>query len=203
MFVAVPPVIVPTFAVESSSTRPSRISEIARAAAAIAERPSSGMHAGVRRAAVERHLERLRVRRAEDHDADRRRLVVDVADARAQPRVVERVGADEADLLLRREEQLDAGVRPALGEHAPRRLEHRRDGRLVVGAEDRPGRVPDDAVLDHRLDRRGRRHGVEVRAEEERLAVGGRLEPRVEVPHRRADPRPGVVLVDARPQSRR
>ena len=42
MFVAVPPAIVPTFAVESSSTRPSRNSEIARAAAAIAERPSSG-----------------------------------------------------------------------------------------------------------------------------------------------------------------
>ena len=42
MFVAVPPWIVPTFAVESSSTRPSRISEIARAAARIAERPSSG-----------------------------------------------------------------------------------------------------------------------------------------------------------------
>ena len=42
MFPAVPPVIVPTFAVDSSSTRPSRNSEIARAAAAIAERPSSG-----------------------------------------------------------------------------------------------------------------------------------------------------------------
>ena len=42
MFAAVPPVIVPTFAVDSSSTRPRRISAIARAAAAIAERPSSG-----------------------------------------------------------------------------------------------------------------------------------------------------------------
>ena len=42
MFVAVPPPIVPTFAVEISSTRPRRISAIARAAAAIAERPSSG-----------------------------------------------------------------------------------------------------------------------------------------------------------------
>ena len=42
MFPAVPPVIVPTFAVVSSSIRPSRRSAIARAAAAIAERPSSG-----------------------------------------------------------------------------------------------------------------------------------------------------------------
>ena len=36
-----------------------------------------------------------------------------------------------------------------------RRLEHRRDGGLVVGAENRPGRVAHDAVLDNRLDRRG------------------------------------------------
>jgi len=42
MFPAVPPWIVPTFAVVSSSTRPRRRSAIARAAAAIAERPSSG-----------------------------------------------------------------------------------------------------------------------------------------------------------------
>ncbi len=40
--VAVPPEIVPTFAVVSSSRRPSFISEIAAAAAAIALRPSSG-----------------------------------------------------------------------------------------------------------------------------------------------------------------
>ena len=52
------------------------------------------------------------------------------------------------------------------------RLEHRRDGGLVVGAEDRPGRVADDAVLDDRLDRPLRRHRVEVRAEEERRAAG-------------------------------
>ena len=42
MLRAVPPSIEPTFAVVSSSTRPSRRSAIARAAAAIAERPSSG-----------------------------------------------------------------------------------------------------------------------------------------------------------------
>ena len=42
MLRAVPPWIVPTFAVLSSSIRPSLSSAIARAAAAIAERPSSG-----------------------------------------------------------------------------------------------------------------------------------------------------------------
>ena len=42
----------------------------------------------------------------------------------------------------------------------------------------------------------GRRHGVEVRAEKERLSRGGRLDPGVEVAHRRADLRPAAVLVD-------
>ena len=41
-FVAVPPAIVPTFAVVSASRRPSSIAAIARAAATIALRPSSG-----------------------------------------------------------------------------------------------------------------------------------------------------------------
>ena len=42
MLRALPPRISPTFAVVSSSMRPSRISAIARAAAAIALRPCSG-----------------------------------------------------------------------------------------------------------------------------------------------------------------
>ena len=111
------------------------------------------VHARVRGAAVERDVELLRRRRAEDDVADRRGLVVDVADLRAQARVVERERAEQADLFLRREEQLDPGVRAVLGEHAARGLEHGGDGRLVVGAEDRLPRVADDAVLDDRLDR--------------------------------------------------
>ncbi len=42
MFRALPPSITPTFAVVTSSIRPSRRSAIARAAAAIADLPSSG-----------------------------------------------------------------------------------------------------------------------------------------------------------------
>ena len=42
MLRAVPPVITPTLALDRSSIRPSRMSAIARAAAKIAERPSSG-----------------------------------------------------------------------------------------------------------------------------------------------------------------
>ena len=70
-------------------------------------------------------------------------------------------------------------MRPALGEHDARRLEHRGDGGLVVGAEDRGVRVADDAVLDHRLDRplrqarcRGGRRGRA--ASPRRSARGGR-----------------------------
>ena len=69
--------------------------------------------------------------------------------------------------------QLEARVRPVLLDDPPRRFEHRRDRGLVVGAEDRPARVPDDAVLDDGLERPLRRHGVEVRAEEERRAAVG------------------------------
>ena len=60
--------------------------------------------------------------------------------------------------------------------------------------------VADDAVLDDGLDRVDRRDGVEVRAEEERLALGRRLERDEDVPHRRADGRPGVVLVGGEPE---
>ena len=69
------------------------------------------------------------------------------------------------------------------------------DSRFVVGAEDRPARVADDAVVDDGLERAGRRHGVEVRAEEERRPFRRRLEPRVDVSHRRADRRTCAVLV--------
>ena len=56
----------------------------------------------------------------------------------------------------------------ALDQHAAHAVDHGRDGGLVVGAENRAGRVAHDPVLDHRLDRTGGRHGVEMRAEEDR-----------------------------------
>ena len=101
MLRAVPPVIVPTLAVVSSSTRPSRRSAIARAAAAIAERPSSGNMPECEARPWKRTSMRTAERRAEDHLADRRRLVVDEAELGVQPRVVEGGGAAQADLLLR------------------------------------------------------------------------------------------------------
>ena len=68
------------------------------------------------------------MRSAEDDVADRSGLVVDVANSSVQARVVERSGAEEPDLLLRREEQLDARVRPAFGEDAAGCIEHHRNG---------------------------------------------------------------------------
>ena len=115
-----------------------------------------------------------------------------------QALVVERGRAEQPDLLLRREQQLDPRVRPVSASTRRVALEHRRDRRLVVGAEDRPAGVPHDAVLDHRLDRALGRHGVEVRAEEDRRPRRRRLEAAEDVAHRRADLRPGVVLVDGR-----
>ena len=123
-------------------------------------------------------------------------MVVDIADPRAQPFVVEGLRAAKADLFLGREEELDAAVGTVLGDDPPRRLEHHRDGRLVVGAEDRAARVPDDAVLDHGLDRTLRRNRVKVGAEEQGRSLAARLDPGEQVADRRVDPGTRVVLVD-------
>ena len=63
------------------------------------------------------------------------------------------------------------------------------------------GGVAHDAVLDDRLDRALRRHGVEVRAEEEGSpAFDPSREPAEQVAGVRVDPRPGVVLVNVEPE---
>ena len=191
----------PTFAVVSSSTRPSRRSAIARAAAAIAERPSSGIHAGVRGAPVEANLDRLRVRRAEDHVADRRRLVVHVAEPRLQALVVERGGAQQPDLLLRREQELDAAVRPVLGEdaRAPPRASPRRRTCCRRRGSCRPALRTTPSSMTGSI-AAVRRDGVEVRAEEDGVAAvasprggsrGCRCSSRL---------RAGVVFVDGQPE---
>ena len=59
---------------------------------------------------AEAELESAGGRRAEDHLPDRRRHVEEVADAGGEAGVVKGECALEADLLLGREEQLDAGV---------------------------------------------------------------------------------------------
>ena len=106
----------------------------------------------------------------------------------------------QPDLLLRREEQLDARVRPRSSTSRRAASIIADDRGLVVGAEDRAAGVADDPVLDDRLDRRRRRDGVEVGAEEERRppsAVG--RDPAEEVPASSRS-RAGVVLVDVEPE---
>ena len=141
------------------------------------------------------------MRRAEDDLPDRRGLVEHVAHARRQSRLIECGGAEQTNLLFRREEQLDSRMRTVLCENATRRIEHRRNRRLVVGSEDRVGGIEDHAVVDDGLDRASRRHRVQVRAEEERrAAVCRRLDSGEEVADRRSDPRAGVVLVGFEPE---
>jgi hypothetical protein len=151
---------------------------------------------------VEADGQRTLERRTQDHVADRSGLVVDEAELCLERRVVERARAEQAHLLLGREEELDACVRASLLDDPARGLDHGDDRRLVVGAEDRPACVPDDAVLaDDGLERALRRHRVEVRAEEDRrpasVATGQATE---QVADRRIDLRAGVVLPDLEPE---
>ncbi len=86
-------------------------------------------------------------------------------------------------------------MRPVLHEDQPDRVEHRCDGRLVVGAEYRAAVVSDDAGVDHGNDRPARLHRVEVRAEEDRqtLALFGGRKTNGDVPRVGADDGPAVV----------
>src|SRR4029077_447009 len=105
----------------------------------------------MRRPAVERGVELALEGRPEDHLAERPRMVVDVTNPGSQPIVVEGRRAAKANLLLGREEQLDPAVWTVLRDDESHRFEHRGDGRLVVGAEDRSAGVAKDTVLEHRL----------------------------------------------------
>ena len=152
---------------------------------------------------MEAERELLGARRAEDHLADRRGLVVHVADAPLEALDVQLHRAEQADLLLRREDELDPGVAPLLLEDTACGLEHRDDCGLVVGTEDRPPGVAHEPVLvDHRVERAVERHGVEVRAEEERDAALDRpRQPADDVPGRRPEPFGRVVLLPGEPES--
>ena len=156
-----------------------------------------------RRGRRKRDVNARAVRRAEDHLADRRRLVVDVAELRLEPRRVERVGAHEPDLLLRREDELDArraGGLSATMRRAPRAspppppcCRRRGSSRPRCGRR-RPRRPARSA---RRWDR------VEVRAEEDRRALrSSRGRGSRGCPHRRADDGPASSSSTSSPSSR-
>src|SRR5439155_21169114 len=69
------------------------------------------VHARVGRTTVKPDLHCLRMRRAQDDLPDRRGLVVHIAESRLQALLVERGRTEQADLLFRSEQKLDAPVR--------------------------------------------------------------------------------------------
>ena len=119
----------------------------------------------VRGLAVELGLHAVERRRGGDKLADRRRVVEHVAELRAQLRRVEALGAQQADLLGDGEEQLEADRRALDRAAAGDREDHRHRG-LVVRAEDAGVRVLPAVVDQHGVDRRLRRHRVQVRAQQ-------------------------------------
>jgi hypothetical protein len=128
-------------------------------------------------------------------------LVVHEPDHRAKSLVAERPRTQQSDLLLRCEDELDSGVRATLVEDARDCNEHDRDGRLVIRAQDRAARVAEHAVLEHGLERAVERHGVQVRAEEDRRPSRvRRLEAAVHVPCGRADFGARLVLRRLEPE---
>jgi len=103
----------PTFAVSLVDSARTHL-EIARAAAAIAERPSSRITSAWAARPWNVMSRCLRGWCPENDVADGRGLVVDVADPRSKPRVIERICAEQADFFFRREDELDPCVTTVL-----------------------------------------------------------------------------------------
>ena len=160
--------------------------------------PRLGADAGVGGLPAKVALQAVVGGRRDDDVSDRRGVVVHVAELRAQPGDVERLGARQAVLLGDGEQQLDAHGR-ALDRRAVREREQNRHGRLVVGAQDRLARALPGAVDQHRLDRALVRDGVEVGAQQHR-ALGAAGKPRQEVAAIAADLGRRVVLLDLEPE---
>ena len=156
--------------------------------------PVFGGDAGMRRLAAELEIERDLARRAHRHRARVAVNVVDVPDGRLKLARVERLGADETDLFLHRDHELDARVRDAVAHDAADAIDDPGDRRLVIGTEDRRVTVDDELAFDHGIDRRGHRNGIDMRVEEQRRAGSRRGDAGVEVAGITVDLRPRVVL---------
>ena len=105
--------------------------------------------------------------RALDHLPDRRGVVEHEAEPAAKPPDVEHAGTGERALLPDGEQQLELHRRARGVERAGEREQHHHGG-LVVGAEDALVGVFPDPLVEHGLDRRLRRHRVEMGAEHQR-----------------------------------
>jgi hypothetical protein len=153
-----------------------------------------GTQAGVSGGAVERGAQAVEGRRANDDLPDRRGMVEDEAERRAQDRGVERLGALQAGLLADGEQELDAHRR-ALDRRSVRERQQHCHRRLVVGAEDRVARALPAAVDQHRLDDAVVGHRVQVRAEHH-PAIAAPRDPRQQVAALRDAVVRRVVLAD-------
>ena len=208
MLPAMPPWIRPTLAVVSASIRPSGMSAIARAAATIALRPS--LRARSRRARRGRRNANRSVcwvGAASTMLPIGGGVVVAVPELRAAAaRCRSALRPAQADLLHRRQHELDAGVRPRpCGRGRATAASIADDRGLVVGAEDGVVRVRDDAVLHNGLDRRRSaapcRGGRSGRSASAGASVAGSAA--VDVADLGPDLGAGAVLVRSRPRSRR
>jgi hypothetical protein len=122
--------------------------------------------------------------------------IAHVPEPAVEPADVERARPEQRDLLAHREQQLepDLGGLPRAGD-PPRQLEDDRHSGFVVGAENPVVRVLPTPVDAHGLDRRGQRHRIQVRAQQN--AVGPDAgDPREQVAGVRADAGTDVILVD-------
>ena len=120
--------------------------------------------------------------------------------------MVERRRAEQADLLLRREEQLDARVRTVLARRSAAAASSIAATAALLSAP----RIVPPALRTTPSSTTGsigpsRRHRVEVRAEEDRHAAARRRpgSRQSRFPAVAADPGAGVVLVDLEPERRR
>ena len=124
--------------------------------------PLLGLHAGVRGLALHGDVDGEVGRPAGD-DGVERVVVEQEAARRGEAREVELLHAEQADLLLARDGNLDRRVH---GRDA-QRLEHLGDAGLVVGAENGRAARADDAVREPRLDADAGLDGVAVAGEED------------------------------------
>ena len=194
---AVPPSILPTFAVVPSSSRPSfhagdrRRGRRDRVAAGLGVDPRVRLDSG------ELGDDLLLGRRARDHLADGARVVEDEAAVGAECRRVDRLRPPQPLLLGDGQQQLDPDRRRLRGV-AGGELDEDRDSRLVVGAEDRLAAAAKDAVGLHDLDLPRMRDGVDV-GTEHRPGVTTPRQPGEDVARPRLCRAGGVVLADLEP----
>ena len=203
MLPAMPPRISPTFAVVSASIRPSRMSAIARAAATMALRPSSGAIPECAARPMKRRAQRALCRRGHDDVPDRRSVVVAVPEpARCRRPMSNGLGPFRPTSSIGVSTSSTPACVPAGATSSRTAASMAATAALLSAPRIVVLGVHHDAVSHLRLDRppwaarcRGARSGRWARRRPPR--IGGSRD--VDVPDVRADRGAGVVLVGSSP----